>query len=96
MFDFEEARYNVLSVTQTHTMFKSPEIFVARLTEVEKSRIRGANEDRLDYLFRTAHRPELIGSDKVARAAFDKACAMIEAAYVEASSSNKFGRTWAF
>jgi hypothetical protein len=79
-----------------HPMFKSPEIFFSRLSEVEKARIRGANEDRLDFLFRTVHRPELIGSDKVARATFDKACAMIEAAYAEASASDKFGRTWAF
>lgn len=78
-------------------LFKSATLFIARLTEVEKSRIRGAiNEDRLDWIFQNKHAIELAGSDKIKRATFDEAVKLVNEAYTLNSQSNVFGRTWAF
>lgn len=73
-------------------MFKTAALFIARLTEVEKSFIRGAiNEDRLDWLFHARHARE-VASRKI----FDEAKIELDRQYHENSKSDLFGRTWAF
>ena len=73
-------------------MYKTSALFIARLTEVEKSIIRGAtNEDRLDWLYHAQHAHE-IASRKV----FDETKVELDRQFVENSKSDQFGRTWAF
>ncbi len=72
-------------------MFKTAALFVARLTEVEKSALRGAsNPDRLNWLFDTKH------ANEVTRTAFDEAVVELNETYRINSQSDQFGRTWAF
>jgi len=73
-------------------MFKTAALFIARLTEVEKSAIRGAlTADRLDWIYQVKHKNEL-----ASRKVFDEAKAELDATYAENSKSDQFGRTWAF
>lgn len=77
-------------------MFKSAKLFAARLSEVEKSKIRGATEDGLHWLFFAKHRSEIAGSDEAGLKLMYEARDLILNDYAAASESLQFGRTWAF
>lgn len=78
-------------------MFKSAKLFVARLTEVEKTRIRALKtEDGLRWLFFALHRSEIAGSDAAGLKLFAEARDLILTEYQTLSASDQFGRTWAF
>lgn len=70
---------------------KSPELLLARLTEVEKISLRRASEDRLHWLFHNQYFAEL-----KSEADLQKVQADLNATYAVKSQSNEFGRTWAF
>lgn len=70
---------------------KTPAQLLGRLTEVERSQIRAANDDRLEYL-RQAHH----ASDGISEADMKVVRSVLQTEFVENSKSTVFGRTWAF
>lgn len=69
---------------------KTAEQLIARLTEVEKSRIRDANPDRLEYLRHVTHRV-----DNVSEIVMGIVQRALIKAYQDMSAELTFGRTWA-
>lgn len=70
---------------------KNPAQLLARLTEVERSMIRAANDDRLEYLRQTSH-----ASDGISEADMKIVRDTLLKEFVDHSASKTFGRTWAF
>lgn len=78
-------------------MYKTADLFVARLTEVEKIRIRAVNTiDELEHMFQTKHSFEFDLSLEKARVEFLKAVDIIRAAFTRQSAETEFGLTWKF
>ena len=78
-------------------MFKTAALFVARLSEVEKIRIRSVQTiDELEHVFQTRHAFEFnLPLDK-ARVEFLKAVDLVRAAFIAQSAETEFGLTWKF
>jgi len=78
-------------------MFKTAALFVSRLTEVEKIRIRAVQTiDELEHVFLTRHLFEFDLPVEKARVEFLKAVDSIRAAFVAQSAETEFGLTWKF
>ncbi len=78
-------------------MFKSAEIFVGRLSEVEKIRLRAsATEDRTRWLFDTVHRYEFDLPEDAAWAEFKAALQLVQEKFKADSRQLGFSRTWTF
>jgi len=78
-------------------MFTSAAPFFARLTEVEKCTIRGAQTiDRLNYLFDVKHRFEFDLKVAEARKAFIETVDLIRDEFTSKGHETGFGLTWRF
>lgn len=78
-------------------MYKTVELFVARLTEVEKIIIRHAtSEDRMNYLFYANHAFEIDLKPEAGLKLFYKAREILMADFIKASEALVFGNTWKF
>lgn len=69
---------------------KTADQLLARLTEVEKTRIRSANPDRLEYLRLVTHLVDNISAEAMA-----KVQQVLNATYKAEGEKLTFGRTWA-
>lgn len=78
-------------------MFKTADLFVARLTEIEKIRIRAVKTiDELEHVFQTKHSFEFDLPLENARIEFMKAVDAIRAQFTVGSQGTEFGLTWKF
>ena len=76
-------------------MFTSSAPFFARLSEVEKCAIRGAQtQERLEYLFDVKHRFEFDLSATEAHAVFIDAVNLVRDEYTSKGTETGFGLTW--
>ena len=77
-------------------MFTNAQNFAGRLTEVEKMRIRSCSEDRLKFLFHSAHRHEIDLPDAEGWKLMKEAKKIVEDQYTKNSAEMRFGHYWSF
>ena len=75
-------------------MYGTAELFAARLTEVEKLRLRAGTAGAREHLFETIHRYEIDAQNP--RAVFDAAVELVQREHREKAARIEFGQTWKF
>lgn len=77
-------------------MFNTAELFVSRLTEVEKLELRNASEDKIDWLYYNMYRHELVGSIPEGLKMVRDALVLINITHRKQADADTFGLTWKF
>lgn len=77
-------------------MFTDVNLFVARLSEVEKSKFRLATEDGLLHLLYASHRFEIDMNDTSAVKFIRKVKETLSKDFAERSADTRFGSSWKF
>ena len=77
-------------------MFTDSTALANRLSEVEKMKIRGANQARLEWLFNNIYQYEIALPKQEGMKMFKTVQEILQERFTENSKTTGFGRTWAF